>query len=92
MPWVIISTAQYDRRAVKFFKRNPQLLGQYEKTLKLMEVNPFHPSLRLHALHGKLARLHSVSINMSHRITLELIIKDEEVHLINIGTHGEVYR
>ncbi|NBU84353.1 MAG: plasmid stabilization protein [Sphingomonadaceae bacterium] len=92
MAWLIISTAQYERRAVKFFKRNPQLLSQYEKTLQLLEANPHHPSLRLHALRGKLVGLHSISINMSHRITLELLVTDGEIHLINIGTHGEVYR
>ncbi len=55
-------------------------------------MNPHHPSLRLHPLQGKLAGLHSVSINISYRVTLELIVKDREVVLINIGTHDEVYR
>ena len=88
MGWAIISTAQYERRAVKFFRRNPKILAQYQKALELLEVNPYHPSLRLHALHGKLEGLHSVSINMSCRITLELLVSDEEIVLINIGTHG----
>lgn len=37
------------------------------------EANPFHPSLRAHALGGKLEGLHSVSINLSYRIMLELL-------------------
>ena len=44
-----------------------------------------HPSLRLHKLTGKLSGLSSVSINMSYRITLELIIQDNDIILINIG-------
>ncbi|MCX7093875.1 MAG: hypothetical protein NTY50_10560 [Methylobacter sp.] len=51
----------------------------------------FHPSLRLHALHGKLQNLHSVSINLSYRITLELQISEAEITLINIGDHQVVY-
>ncbi|WP_413904699.1 type II toxin-antitoxin system YafQ family toxin [Candidatus Skiveiella danica] len=51
---------------------------QYLKTLQLLEANPYHPSLRLHALSGRLAGVHSVSINLSYRITLELLIQDKE--------------
>jgi len=29
---------------------------------------------------------------MSYRITLELIIQDRDIILINIGSHDEVYR
>ena len=89
---MIVTTAQYERRVVKLLKRNPQLFSQYAKTIELLEANPHHPSLRLHPLRGKLDGLHSVSINMSHRITLELIVTDQEIILINIGTHDKVYR
>jgi plasmid maintenance system killer protein len=50
-------------------------------------MNPHHPSLRLHALSGRLQGLHSVSINLSYRITLELLIQDEEIIPINVGDH-----
>ena len=36
----------YNRRAARFLKKHPDLLPQYEKALKLLEINPFHPSLR----------------------------------------------
>jgi len=54
-------------------------------------MNPHHPSLRLHALSGRLLGLHSVSINLSYRITLELLIQDEEIIPINVGDHDVVY-
>ena len=50
-----------------------------------------HPSLRLHPLKGRLAGLHAVSISISYRITLKLIIKEKELILVNVGTHEEVY-
>jgi len=91
MPYKVIYAHSYIRRARAFAGKHPELLKQYEKTLKMLELNPFHPSLRLHQLKGKLKGLHSVSINISYRITLELIIQEESIVLINVGTHGEVY-
>ncbi|HET9114451.1 MAG TPA: hypothetical protein VFN66_11390, partial [Burkholderiales bacterium] len=72
-------------------KRHPDLEKQYLKTLQLLELNPHHPSLRLHALSGKLNILHSVSINLSYRITLEFLMQDERIILVNVGTHDTVY-
>ncbi|MGH8160450.1 MAG: type II toxin-antitoxin system RelE/ParE family toxin [Rhodanobacter sp.] len=56
-----------------------------------MVENPHHPSLRLHALGGKLEGLHSVSINLSYRITLELVIREQQIVPINVGDHDAVY-
>jgi mRNA-degrading endonuclease YafQ of YafQ-DinJ toxin-antitoxin module len=91
MSYTLVYTEQYNRRALRFIKRHPDLKKAYLKTLQLLETNPFHPSLRLHALQGKLLHLHSVSINMSYRITLELVITDTEIILIDVGSHDDVY-
>ena len=91
MPYQLVFTDDYTRRALRFLKRHPQLKAQYGKTLALLEVNPHHPSLRLHALQGKLQGLHSVSINLSYRITLELLIADGQIVPINVGDHDAVY-
>lgn len=68
------------------------MMGQYEKTLRLLEANPSHPSLRLHKLGGELEGLYSVSINMTYRISLEFIIKEDTVIPVDVGTHEETYR
>jgi len=91
MNYTLVFTEQYNRRALHFIKRHPELKRPYLKTLQLLETNPFHPSLRLHALHGKLQNLHSISINLSYRITLEFQISETEIILINIGDHEAVY-
>jgi mRNA-degrading endonuclease YafQ of YafQ-DinJ toxin-antitoxin module len=91
MSFRIIYTKSYLKRATKFARRHPDLLGQYEKTLKLLELNPFPPSLRLHRLSGPLSDLHSVSINISYRITLEFLVEDGKIILVNVGSHDEVY-
>ncbi len=55
MSYTLVFTEQYNRRALRFIKRHPDLKKPYLKTLQLLEINPFHPSLRCHALQGKLA-------------------------------------
>ena len=87
----IIYPESYIRRARKFLTRHPELLRQYQKTLELLELNPSHPSLRLHPLRGRLQGLHSVSINISYRVTIELIVAESEIIMVNIGSHEEVY-
>jgi len=83
--------SSYVKLAARFLKRHPELEKQYLKTLQLLEMNPHHPSLRLHALSGRLQGLHSVSINLSYRITLELLIQNEEIIPVNVGDHDVVY-
>ena len=90
MAWQLVFTEQYNRRAARFLKRHPDATSQYAKTLKLIEANPHHPSLRLHPLKGKLAGLHSVSMSLSYRITLELLITESEIVPINVGDHDAV--
>jgi mRNA-degrading endonuclease YafQ of YafQ-DinJ toxin-antitoxin module len=87
----IIYTLGYLKRAAEFLKRHPEILPQYEKTLKLLELNPSHPSLRPHPLDGSLRVLHSVSINLSYRITLEFLLEDGKIVPVNVGSHDEVY-
>ena len=92
MTYSLVFTEQYNRRAAKWLRKHPNLRSNYLKTLQLLELNPLHPSLRLHGLSGRLAGLHSVSINLSYRITLELLISERDIILINIGDHDAVYR
>jgi len=88
----IVFTESYEKRAKKFTKKHPELLAQYEKTLRLLEVNPFHPSLRLHKVNIHGTEVISISINMSYRITIDFIIEKEQIIPINIGSHDDIYR
>lgn len=92
MAYQLVFTESYLKRAKKFAKRHPELRNLYQKTLQLLEQNPFHPSLRLHPLTGNLNGLHSISINLSYRITIDLLIDDETIIFINVGSHDEIYR
>ncbi len=92
MSYTLIYTESYKKRAKRFAQKHPELKEPYRKTLQLLVFNPYHPSLRIHSLKGKLAGLHSVSINLNYRITLELLIAEHEIILVNVGSHDEVYQ
>uniref|UniRef100_UPI0038B406A7 type II toxin-antitoxin system RelE/ParE family toxin n=1 Tax=Geomonas propionica TaxID=2798582 RepID=UPI0038B406A7 len=91
MKYRLVFTKQYEKRARRFLVNHPELESAYLKTLKLLEANPFHPSLRLHRLAGRLSGLHSISITLSYRITLEFLVTDQDITPINIGDHDTVY-
>lgn len=91
MSYRLIFPDSYIKRARKFLRKHPELRNQYQKTLELLELNPHHPSLRLHKLQGQLSDLSSVSINMSYRILLNFIVQDGEIILIDIGDHDHIY-
>jgi proteic killer suppression protein len=84
-------TKNYEKKAKQFFKYNQTLLPQYEKCLELLCLNPKHPSLRLHKLSGKLSGLFSISVNMSVRVLIYFIIKEDLIVPVDIGSHDKIY-
>ncbi len=87
----LIYPNSYIKRVRKFLRKRPEIQNQYRKTLELLELDAYHPSLKLHKLEGRLKGMSSVSINISYRIVLEIEICDEEIILINVGDHDHVY-
>ncbi|MDW7739049.1 MAG: plasmid stabilization protein [Bacillota bacterium] len=88
----IIYTDNYNKKAAAFLKKHPELTNQYSKTLKLLELNPGHPSLKLHKLKGSYADLYGASININYRISLLFIIHDDLIIPVNVGSHDDVYK
>lgn len=91
MNYKIVQTDEYFRKLKKFIKKHPDVLNRYIKTIELLEVDPFHPSLRLHKLQGKLNEYHSISINLKYRVVIDFILTEKEIIPIDIGTHDELY-
>lgn len=83
---------QFLRQARKFFNKHPDLKPRFAKVLADLQDDPFQPHLKLHPLSGKLAGCHAVSLNYAYRITLTLFITEQEIVLLDIGSHDEVYR
>ena len=91
MKYKILITKTYQKKAVRFFKKHPDLLERYFKILTILENNPYHPSLRLHKLSGSLHEYYSVSINLDYRIIISFIINENIIIPIDIVSHDEVY-
>ena len=84
------------RRAVKkTLKKRPQLEPDIGGTLKLLEHDPFDARLASHKLKGKLAGIWACSVAFDLRILFEFVENpeggDDDIFLIEIGTHEEVY-
>ncbi len=84
----IIFTDSYNKRAKKFFSKHQDLLKTYQKTLVIMENDIYHPSLRYH----NVGKFQTISINMKYRITLDFVVVDNNIFLIDIGDHDAIYR
>ena len=87
----LIFTETYLHREKKFLKQHPELIERYKKVLRLLELNPTHPSLRLHKLNGKFKGKYSISITMSYRIIITFTITEKGIVLLDVGSHDEVY-
>ena len=88
----LIFPETYKKIEKKFFKKHSDLLDRYEKILKLLQINPFHPSLRLHKLNPSLEKFYSVSLNMKYRIIIDFVIEDEKIIFLNINIHDKAYK
>lgn len=90
--FTITTPEQFLRQARRFFKRHPDLKPRFSAILTDLQKDPFQPHLRLHPLTGKLSGCHAVSLTYSYRITLTLLLTENEIILLDIGSHDEVYR
>jgi len=82
----IIRPESYAKRERRFFRKHPELIKQYSKALKLLSLDPKHPSLRLHQIKTK--NCHSIPINMQYRVLLTLkLLSDGKIILVDVGDH-----
>jgi addiction module RelE/StbE family toxin len=88
----IVTTSLFLRRLRKFLKKHPELRERFVLVVDSLSADPFNPRLRYHQLSGKLQGLQAVSITESYRLVLTVIIFDQEIILLDIGSHDEVYR
>lgn len=76
-------------------KRRPDLRSKIEAKLRLLADDPYHPMLRTHKLKGKLSGAWACSIDYDCRIIFNfetnIETQEQEINLIDIGTHDEVY-
>ncbi|CCQ51250.1 type II toxin-antitoxin system YafQ family toxin [Crocosphaera watsonii] len=91
----LVWSPNFIRQLKRLVRQNPSIKQTVEQTLERLSNNPFSPSLKTHKLKGKLANKWSCSIDYSNRIIFQFIdnyeLKTEEIVLLAIGSHDEVY-
>ncbi len=88
---MIIKSIVYSTTFVSEFRQLPkEIIAVAIKKEKFFRDNPLYPSLRLHALHGKLKGLWTISITGGYRIIFERQTSGE-ILFISIGKH-DIYR
>jgi mRNA-degrading endonuclease YafQ of YafQ-DinJ toxin-antitoxin module len=76
----------------QYRKLNPILKRKVDIAIEKFEVNPYDISLMNHNLTGKLVGYKSIRVNYNVRIIFTEEGGYTLVHMIQIGTHDEVYR
>ena len=92
MSFTLVTTRHFEHRARKFLRKHPDLRPTLSDTLDNLSQDPFDPSLRLHKLSSNLTGIQAVSLTHSYRLTLTVQITEQEIVLLDIGSHDEVYR
>jgi mRNA-degrading endonuclease YafQ of YafQ-DinJ toxin-antitoxin module len=76
-------------------RRDPQLRNPVEKTLIRLTQDHTDPILHTHKLKGELSGVWACSVDYDARILFEFVEKpetgEEEILLLTMGTHDEVY-
>lgn len=90
--YTLVWTARFTRSANKFTQRHGELRAKFAETLRDLENDPFQPHLKYHHLGGKLKGIQAISVTDSYRITLTVAITDQEIVLLDVGSHDDVYR
>ena len=80
------------KRAVR---RQPDLRARVKRTLQQLTEDPFHPTLHSHKLKGELEGAWACTVDYHNRLLFELVRNpesgEEEILLLTMGTHDEVY-
>lgn len=91
----LILTTKFTKSFKKFIKKNPDLKIKIYKTLELLSEDCYSPLLSTHKLSGKLLGVNACSCGYNCRIVFIIETNpetnEEEIILIDIGTHDEVY-
>jgi len=90
--FTLVWTETFERTARKFLRRHPELAGLFEDVLTQLQADPRAPRLRLHRLKGRHRDKHAVSLTYSYRIVFILRLMADEILLLDVGAHDEVYR
>jgi mRNA-degrading endonuclease YafQ of YafQ-DinJ toxin-antitoxin module len=69
---------------------NAERLERFWRAVEIFRTDPYHPSLKIHKLSGKLKHVLSFSVEYDLRVIF-YFENGTTARFINIGTHDDVY-
>lgn len=91
----VVLASSFKRVFKRLVRRQPELEERIEERLAVLTADPFDPLLQTHKLKGKLSGAWACSVDYDCRIVFNFVQNiesgEEEILLIDIGTHDEVY-
>ena len=91
----LVLTSSFKRAFKATVRRRPELQQQIEEILRLLAAEAFDPVLRTHKLKGQLSGSWACTVDYDCRIVFNFVENsesgEEEILLIDIGIHDEVY-
>ena len=91
----LIWSKTFIRAFKKTSRKKSNLRHDIEDTLRLLAIDPFAPQLETHKLKGKLEGSWACSAGYDLRIIFDFVkneqTTDDDIFLIEIGSHDEVY-
>ncbi|MGR3177732.1 MAG: type II toxin-antitoxin system RelE/ParE family toxin [Candidatus Anammoxibacter sp.] len=85
----LIFEKHFIRLSNKLIKRSPEIDSKLSEVLRLLQSNPNTPSLKTHTLYGKLKGKYACTLTFDLRVIFKY--SDNTIHLLDIGSHDEVY-
>ncbi|WYM00174.1 MAG: type II toxin-antitoxin system mRNA interferase toxin, RelE/StbE family [Gloeotrichia echinulata CP02] len=91
----IVLASSFKRAFRSLIRREPEMEAKITDRLELLATDPFDPSLKTHKLKGKLSGAWACTVEYDCRIVFNFQkhpdSEVEEILLIDIGSHDEVY-
>ena len=94
MRTLVWSTA-FSRAFKRLLRRRSELRERLERVFQLLAEDPFNRELCTHKLKGELSGVWACTVNYDYRILFDFVRNpesdEEEIFLLALGTHDEVY-
>ena len=82
----LIITESYQRLVEKWIKKHTApKVKLYTMFLQVLEINPWHTTLRLNKLKGQISEFYSVTIDMQARTVIDYIVSENDIILLKIS-------
>ena len=83
-------TDAYRKKALKFFKKHPDLKQRYRQVMMLLRIDPFVEAIEIKKMSGH-KNLYRLRLTLRARVVMEILISDKIITPIDIDTRENIY-